>query len=57
MIPQEGQMIKTFGQETEIIRVEEIKDGYRCYIDPPIIVPSVEYIRSYVHSNEIQEYL
>jgi len=57
IIPHEDQKIKTFGQTTEIIRVEKIKDGYRCYVDPPVVVPTVEYIRSYVHSSDIQEYL
>jgi hypothetical protein len=57
MIPQEDQKIIAYGQETEIIRVEKIRDGYRCYIDPSIVVPTSTYTRDYVHSNEIQKYL
>lgn len=55
IIPQEEQIIKAFGQETEIIRVEKIKDGYRCYIDPSVVVPGVIYSRNWIHSSEIQE--
>jgi hypothetical protein len=56
-IPHEEQKIKTFGQITEIIRVEKMKDGYRCYVDPSIVVPSFIYQRDYIHSSEIQEFL
>jgi len=57
IVPQEEQKVKAFGQETEIIRVEKVKDGYRCYIDPSIIIPTAIYTRDYIHSNEIQEFL
>lgn len=55
--PIEGAAIVAYGQEVKIVQVVTIKGKDRIYLEHPIVVPSVEYIRDYISSDEIQRYL
>jgi hypothetical protein len=58
LIPEEDAIIRTYGQEAEVLRVEKIPKShlYRVYLFNPIVVPGREYTRDWVTSDEIQEY-
>jgi len=55
--PIEGAIIVAYGQEVKISQVVTIKGIQRIYLEHPIVVPSVEYTRDYISSDEIQKYV
>ena len=52
--PIERATIIAYGQEVKIV---EVVTKHRIYLEHPIVVPSVEYTRDYISSDEIQIYV
>lgn len=58
MRPIEGVRIIAFGQQTTVLQVVELNNNrFMCFIEPSIVVPSIEYTRDYIADNEIEKYL
>ena len=51
--PIEGATIIAYGQEVTITQVVTVKGKHRIYLEHPIVVPSVEYTRDYISSDEL----
>jgi len=51
--PKPGMVIKTYGQIVEIKDVE----NFRCYLEHPIVVPTIEYTVDNILTDEIDEIL
>lgn len=44
-----GDWINTYGQKAQVIEIK----GNICYLDTPVVVPTMIYTRDYVYMNEI----
>lgn len=55
--PIEGATIVVYGQEVKIAQVVTVNGKHRIYLEHPIVVPSAEYTRDYISSDEIQRYI